>query len=226
MRGNRLDARAHGLLPERLIQCAPAVRDDPPVVVGETADPLHERLDRRLQGLVLTCLTDTGQYRKLGRHRLRTHGEGETWDSIDEAFSSEGPSLRRRSELRSARSRVSRTREQRGNEVRGKERRLRAAPADRRSRHRRGAAARRRASSTACSAESATPMSDGFPTPARSDGMAAFNWRGLTRLVRNHEVLFEVPAHRPGRQGVRQEDRRRHDDPRGQPRTASSKAAG
>jgi uncharacterized protein len=41
------------------------------------------------------------------------------------------------------------------------------------------------------------PMSDGVPTPARSDGMAAFNWRGTTRLVRNHEVLFEVPAFGP-----------------------------
>lgn len=39
-----------------------------------------------------------------------------------------------------------------------------------------------------------TPMSDGYPTPARSDGMAAFNYKGRTRLVRNHEVLFEVPA--------------------------------
>ena len=39
-----------------------------------------------------------------------------------------------------------------------------------------------------------TPMSDGFPTPARSDGMAAFKSGGNTRLVRNHEVLFEVPA--------------------------------
>jgi secreted PhoX family phosphatase len=42
-----------------------------------------------------------------------------------------------------------------------------------------------------------TPMSDGFPTPARSDGMAAFNWMGHTRLVRNHEILFEVPAFGP-----------------------------
>ncbi len=41
------------------------------------------------------------------------------------------------------------------------------------------------------------PMSDGYPTPARSDGMAAFNYRGRTRLVRNHEVLFQVPAFGP-----------------------------
>ncbi|MDI2127577.1 alkaline phosphatase PhoX [Yinghuangia seranimata] len=33
------------------------------------------------------------------------------------------------------------------------------------------------------------PMSDGFPTPARPDGMAAFRgWGGTTVLVRNHEV--------------------------------------
>ena len=43
------------------------------------------------------------------------------------------------------------------------------------------------------------PMSDGFPTPARSDGMAAFRapgreGRGRTRVVRNHEVLFQSPA--------------------------------
>jgi len=38
------------------------------------------------------------------------------------------------------------------------------------------------------------PMSDGFPTPARSDGMATFGWRGnRIRLIRNHEVIFEVP---------------------------------
>ena len=42
-----------------------------------------------------------------------------------------------------------------------------------------------------------SPMSDGVPTPARSDGMAAFNYRGRTRLVRNHEVLFQVPAFGP-----------------------------
>lgn len=37
-------------------------------------------------------------------------------------------------------------------------------------------------------------MTDGFPTPARSDGMAAFSWRGgNVRLIRNHEVIFEVP---------------------------------
>lgn len=42
-----------------------------------------------------------------------------------------------------------------------------------------------------------TTMSDGYPTPARSDGMAAFNHRGRTRLVRNHEVLFQVPAFGP-----------------------------
>lgn len=37
------------------------------------------------------------------------------------------------------------------------------------------------------------PMTDGFPTPARGDGMAAFSWRGNTRLIRNHEVIFEAP---------------------------------
>jgi secreted PhoX family phosphatase len=37
-------------------------------------------------------------------------------------------------------------------------------------------------------------MSDGFPTPGRADGMAAFNVRGQTRLVRNHEVTFD-PGH-------------------------------
>jgi hypothetical protein len=38
-------------------------------------------------------------------------------------------------------------------------------------------------------------MTDGFPTPARSDGMAAFSWRGgNVRLIRNHEVTFEAPA--------------------------------
>ena len=37
-------------------------------------------------------------------------------------------------------------------------------------------------------------MSDGFPTPARADGMAAFSWHGnRMRLIRNHEVTFEVP---------------------------------
>jgi secreted PhoX family phosphatase len=40
-------------------------------------------------------------------------------------------------------------------------------------------------------------MSDGVPTPARSDGMAAFHYRGRTRLVRNHEVLFQNPAFGP-----------------------------
>jgi secreted PhoX family phosphatase len=38
-----------------------------------------------------------------------------------------------------------------------------------------------------------TPMSDGFPTPARSDGMAAFGYKGKTRLIRNHEVTFQNP---------------------------------
>jgi secreted PhoX family phosphatase len=39
------------------------------------------------------------------------------------------------------------------------------------------------------------PMSDGFATPARSDGMAAFSWRGnRIRLIRNHEVTFD-PGH-------------------------------
>lgn len=38
------------------------------------------------------------------------------------------------------------------------------------------------------------PMSDGFPTPTKGDGMAAFSWRGnRTRLIRNHEVIFEMP---------------------------------
>jgi secreted PhoX family phosphatase len=37
-------------------------------------------------------------------------------------------------------------------------------------------------------------MTDGFPTPALTDGMGAFNWRGRTRLVRNHEVRFD-PGH-------------------------------
>ncbi len=38
-------------------------------------------------------------------------------------------------------------------------------------------------------------MSDGIPTPARSDGMAAFSWRGnRIRLIRNHEVIFD-PGH-------------------------------
>ncbi len=38
------------------------------------------------------------------------------------------------------------------------------------------------------------PMSDGVPTPARNDGMATFSVRGRTRVVRNHENLFELPA--------------------------------
>ena len=37
-------------------------------------------------------------------------------------------------------------------------------------------------------------MADGFNTPGRSDGMAAFSWRGRTRLVRNHEITFD-PGH-------------------------------
>jgi secreted PhoX family phosphatase len=37
-------------------------------------------------------------------------------------------------------------------------------------------------------------MSDGVATPGRADGMAAFAWRGRTRLVRNHEVTFD-PGH-------------------------------
>jgi len=41
------------------------------------------------------------------------------------------------------------------------------------------------------------PMSDGVATPGRSDGMAAFNWRGNTRLVRNHEILFQNPHFGP-----------------------------
>jgi secreted PhoX family phosphatase len=37
-------------------------------------------------------------------------------------------------------------------------------------------------------------MSDGIATPARSDGMAAFSWRGgHFRLVRNHEVTHAAP---------------------------------
>ncbi len=42
-----------------------------------------------------------------------------------------------------------------------------------------------------------TPMTDGFPTPTRSDGMAAFMMRGRTRVVRNHENLFQLPAFGP-----------------------------
>jgi hypothetical protein len=39
------------------------------------------------------------------------------------------------------------------------------------------------------------PMSDGFATPARADGMAAFSWHeGRIRLIRNHEVTFD-PGH-------------------------------
>jgi secreted PhoX family phosphatase len=38
------------------------------------------------------------------------------------------------------------------------------------------------------------PMADGFPTPIRSDGMAAFSYKGRTRLIRNHEVTFD-PGH-------------------------------
>jgi uncharacterized protein len=38
------------------------------------------------------------------------------------------------------------------------------------------------------------PMADGFATPGRHDGMAAFNYRGKTRLVRNHEVFFDPGA--------------------------------
>ena len=41
------------------------------------------------------------------------------------------------------------------------------------------------------------PMSDGFPTPPRSDGMAAFMHKGRIRLVRNHEVTFQAPAFGP-----------------------------
>jgi secreted PhoX family phosphatase len=41
------------------------------------------------------------------------------------------------------------------------------------------------------------PMSDGVPTPARGDGMAAFSVNGRTRIVRNHENLFQLPAFGP-----------------------------
>lgn len=37
-------------------------------------------------------------------------------------------------------------------------------------------------------------MSDDFRTPSRADGMATFSWQGnRIRLIRNHEVIFEVP---------------------------------
>jgi secreted PhoX family phosphatase len=36
--------------------------------------------------------------------------------------------------------------------------------------------------------EVGSPMSDGLPTPAAHDGMAAFRWGRKIRLVRNHEV--------------------------------------
>lgn len=41
------------------------------------------------------------------------------------------------------------------------------------------------------------PMTDGVPTPRRSDGMAAFSVHGRTRVVRNHENLFQNPAFGP-----------------------------
>lgn len=41
------------------------------------------------------------------------------------------------------------------------------------------------------------PMSDGVATPGRADGMAAFNHKGRTRLVRNHEILFQNPHFGP-----------------------------
>ncbi len=42
------------------------------------------------------------------------------------------------------------------------------------------------------------PMSDGFATPARADGMAAFPWRAnRVRLVRNHEVTFDPGSFGP-----------------------------
>jgi uncharacterized protein len=37
-------------------------------------------------------------------------------------------------------------------------------------------------------------MTDGFATPGRHDGMAAFPYRGVVRLVRNHEVFFDPGA--------------------------------
>jgi hypothetical protein len=39
-----------------------------------------------------------------------------------------------------------------------------------------------------------TVMSDGVVTPGLGDGMAAFNWRGSTRVIRNHEIRFD-PGH-------------------------------
>lgn len=39
-----------------------------------------------------------------------------------------------------------------------------------------------------------SPMSDGYLTPLRPDGMAAFEVGGQIRLVRNHEVRGNVPA--------------------------------
>jgi len=36
-----------------------------------------------------------------------------------------------------------------------------------------------------------TMMSDGIVTPGAADGMAAFNWRGNVRVIRNHEIRFD-----------------------------------
>lgn len=45
--------------------------------------------------------------------------------------------------------------------------------------------------------EVGSTMSDGLPTPASHDGMAAFPWHRKVRLVRNHEVRGAAPAFGP-----------------------------
>jgi uncharacterized protein len=45
--------------------------------------------------------------------------------------------------------------------------------------------------------EVGSTMSDGLPTPASHDGMAAFPWHQKVRLVRNHEVRGTAPAFGP-----------------------------
>jgi secreted PhoX family phosphatase len=45
--------------------------------------------------------------------------------------------------------------------------------------------------------EVGSTMSDGLPTPASHDGMAAFSWHRKVRLVRNHEVRGAAPAFGP-----------------------------
>jgi uncharacterized protein len=45
--------------------------------------------------------------------------------------------------------------------------------------------------------EVGTTMSDGLPTPAAHDGMAAFPWHQKVRLVRNHEVRGTAAAFGP-----------------------------